>query len=210
MMKRLTIIITVLFLIGCQSVDSSQIPLDTGVIKTEAVRTAIAEITVQAILNPTSPAPTLTSSPPPEDKAIGPAESVETPISSNNEIQIESTAAHIEPVYACAIDLSASLPKDGPQPAGERIEKIWVIRNSGNVAWTAENVRIKWVGGVNLCDQDCLDWRGPVKPGDEYSLRIDLSIPALPTNKTQLVEWGLVNPANEIFCKLYYLIPYVY
>ena len=210
MMKRFAIIITVLFLIGCQSVDSSKIPLDTGIIKTEAVRTAIAEITVQAILNPTSPSSTLTSSPPPEDKAIGTAESTETPISSKNEIQIESTAANVEPVYACAIDLSASLPKDGPQPAGEKIEKTWVIRNSGNVVWSPENVRIKWVGGVNLCDQDCQDWSGQIKPGDKYIVKIDLSMPALPTNKIQLVEWGLVNPANEIFCKLYYVIPYVY
>jgi hypothetical protein len=201
-MKRIAIIITVLFLIGCQSVESSQITLDTGMIKTEAVRTAIAEITVQAILNPTSPAVTLTSVPIPEAKEIA-IQSTETP--NFQEVEIP-----VEPVYACSIDQSASLPKDGPQPAGEKVEKIWVIRNSGNVAWNAENVKIKWVGGVNLCDQDCQDWSGQVKPGDEYTLKIDLTMPSIATNKVQIVEWGLVNPANEIFCKLYYLIPNVY
>lgn len=207
-MKRFVIIFTALLLIGCQSLESRQAPLDTGMIKTEAVRTAIAEITVQAILNPATPAATLTRSPLPKETAS--TESTGTPTYQENEIQVEQTSVPVEPVYACVIDMDASLPKDGPQPAGEKIAKTWVIKNSGNVAWAAENVRIKWVGGVNLWDQDCIEWTGQVKPGDKYIVKIDLSMPSLPTNKVQIVEWGLVNPENEIFCKLYYMIPNVY
>lgn len=138
MMKRFAITITVLFLIGCQSVDSSQIPLDTVMIKTEAVRTAIAEMTVQAILNPTPLMATVISSPIPNNSG---EETTETLTPTREEIKIEVTAAPVEPIYVCAIDLAASLPKDGPQPAGEKVEKTWVIWNSGNVAWTSENVR---------------------------------------------------------------------
>jgi hypothetical protein len=177
-------------------------------IKTEAVRTAIAEITVQAILNPATPTATLTKSLLPNETS--PAQLTGTPTFQESEIQVEQTSVPVESVYACVIDMGASLPKDGPQPAGEKIAKTWAIKNSGNVTWVAENVRIKWVGGVNLCDQDCMEWSSPVKPGDKYVVKIDLSMPSLPTNKVQIVEWGLVNPANEIFCKLYYLIPYVY
>ncbi|MBM3136588.1 MAG: hypothetical protein FJZ98_00185 [Chloroflexi bacterium] len=100
--------------------------------------------------------------------------------------------------------------KMGLRELVKKIKKTWVLRNSGNLDWTAENVKIKWVGGINLCDQDCLDWNGQVKPGGKYTLVIELSMPSIPTNKTQIVAWGLVNPSNEIFCKLYYLIPYVY
>lgn len=209
-MKRFIIIAIALFLVGCQSFKPSQTPLDIGMIRTEAVQTAIAEMTVQAILNPTPLIATITSSPLPTDFGEKAAETTETPTPTTEEIIIKSTAVPIEPLYACSIDQAASHPNDGPQPAGEKIEKIWGIRNSGNVAWTSENVRIKWVGGVNLGEQDCLDWSSQVGPGDEYTVRLDLSMPALPTNKTQIVEWGLVNSANEIFCKLYYLIPYVY
>lgn len=210
MMKYHIIFLSALLLIGCQRVEPDSIPLDMSVIKTEAVQTAIAEITVQAILNPALPLAAITSSPIPKGLDTETAEITETPNSTEVEIQVELTEVPVKPVYACVIDLSASLPKDGPQPAGEKIEKSWVIRNSGNVAWTTENVRIKWVGGVNLYDQDFLDWSGQVQPGDEYSIKINLSMPAHPTNKMQIVKWGLINPANEIFCKLYYLIPYVY
>jgi hypothetical protein len=210
MMKRFIIITIALLLAGCQGDEPGQSPLDIGMIKTEAVQTAITEMTVQAILNPTPLMATLTSSPVPEDIEDSDAEKTETPTFNLDETRFEPTVTPFEPVYACAIDVSASLPKDGPQPAGNEFEKTWVIRNSGNVSWTTENVRIKWVGGVNLCDQDCLDWSRQVKPGDKYTLRIDFSMPALPTNKAQIVEWGLINPANEIFCKLYYLVPYVY
>ena len=209
-MKRFVIIFMAMFLVGCQGDKPSQIPLDVGMIRTEAVQTAIAEITVQAILNPAPTIATLTSSPLPKGFGEEAVETTVTPTSTTDEINIEATVTPIEPLYACTIDQAASLPNDGSQPAGEKIEKIWVIRNSGNVAWTTENVRIKWVGGVNLGDQDCLDWSGQVKPGDKYSIKINLSMPALPTSKMQIVEWGLVNSANEIFCKLYYLIPYVY
>jgi len=207
-MKRIVIIFTALLLIGCQRVDVGQAPLDTGMIKTEAVRTAIAEITVQAILHPATPAVSITSSPSATKIVI--TQSTGTPTSQNIANQVEQTPIPFEPVYACVIDTDASLPLDGPQRAGEKVEKTWVIRNSGNVDWMAENVRVKWIGGVNLCEQDCIEWSGQVKPGGSYMLKIELSMPVLPTDKPQIVAWGLVNPENEIFCKLYYLIPNVY
>lgn len=209
-MKQVVIFFIALVLAGCQSHKSNQPLLDTGMIRTEAVRTAIAEITVQAILNPATPMATLTSSPRPKDFEVETANPMGTLTLTPMTIGKDSTATPFEPVYACSIDLSASLPRDGPQPVGKKIEKTWVIRNSGNVTWTSENVRIRWVGGVNLCDQDCLDWSGKVEPGDKHSIKINLTMPDQPINKLQIVEWGLVNQENEIFCKLYYLIPYVY
>lgn len=119
-MKHLAIFLTVLILIGCHNRGSGETPLDTGMIKTEAVRTAIAEITVQAILNPQPPLATTTNTPYPNDVEMNSVDLIETPPSFESEIEIETTDIPVAPVYACTIDMDASLPKDGPQRIGEK------------------------------------------------------------------------------------------
>lgn len=208
---NLSLVFLVLILTGCQSPESPAAPVDLGAIKTEAVQTAMAEITVQAILNPSPTLQPLQSTPLPsattsaELAGSGTDEALATA-----EVSPTATATPVPPVYACQIDKTQSLPEDGPQPAGAEIEKVWVIRNSGNVAWTSGNVNIKWVGGVNLCEKDCLEWEGVVNPGETIRLTVDLAVPKMPLDKMQIVQWGLVNSDKEIFCKLYYQIPYVY
>jgi hypothetical protein len=178
-------------------------------IKTEAVQTAIAEITVQAILNPTPISLVKTIAPSVQDQVSETPDSLlqtDTPEAP----MVSPTPPLPEPVYSCAIDQSLSLPQDGPQPAGIRLQKTWVVKNTGNVAWTSENIEMKWLGGVNLGDSDVIGWPHSIKPGETYAFKIDMIIPERPTDKMQIVEWGLVNQNKDIFCKLYFLIPSIY
>jgi len=69
-------------------------------------------------------------------------------------------------------------------------------------------VKMKWVGGVNLSKEDQVDLSKITKPGDTIELSVSITIPGKVTSKMQIMEWALVNPRNEIFCKLYYLISY--
>jgi hypothetical protein len=207
-LQRFTTLAFSLLLFGCQSSSSEQPALDTGMIKTEAVQTAVAEMTVQAILNPTSNAIIQTDIP--ADKMGETPEPLPTQIETPGKIIASPTAPLPEPVYACNINLSLSLPVNGPQPAGAEITKKWVVKNTGNVAWNSENVKFKWVGGVNLSDSDSMELQGVIKPGDTQEFTMIMQLPEKPSNRNQIIEWGLVNQENQIFCKLYYLISSTY
>lgn len=170
-------------------------------------QTAIAEITVQAILNP-SPTSEIKNSTPVPDGEISSVSSAPT-ISPSATLEVASPTPEV-PLYTCEIDYFRSLPEDGPQKAGAQIRKTWVIRNTGNTAWSGSNVEIKWVGGINLCDRDSIEWSAEVKPGETFAFNLDLAMLAMATDKLQIVQWGLVDPAKNVFCKLYFVIPYTY
>jgi len=206
-MKYLVTVLILFLLSACQGQSPVQEPLDMGLIKTEAVQTAIAEITVQAILNP-SPTIEINNSTPVPDGGV---ESVASATTANPSATLEAPSpTPLVPRYTCEIDHTRSLPEDGPQKAGTQVRKTWVIRNTGNIAWSGSSVEIKWVGGTNLCDKECIEWSAEVKPGETFIFDLDLAMPAKLTDKPQIVQWGLVDPANNVFCKLYFVVPYTY
>lgn len=206
-MKCFKVLLICLLMSACQAQPPVQEPVDMGVIKTEAVQTAIAEITVQAILNPSPTVEMVQSTPMPEDGVVSVA--LEETASPSPTLALASPTPFI-PLYTCEIDHSQSLPEDGPQKAGSQVRKTWAIRNTGNTAWSGSSVEIKWIGGVNLCDKDCVEWPVEVKPGETFTIDLDLAMPAKATDKPQIAQWGLVDPANNVFCKLYFVVPYTY
>lgn len=207
MKKRFFILmIFILILAGCAKNDQEDMVLDTQAIKTEAVQTAVAEITIQAILNP-SPTPIAAAATP---------EPVQTQTSEIEEGQVPLedakptlTLTPVVEIYSCEIDESKSQPANIPQKASAEFIKTWTVRNTGNIAWSSANVRLKWVGGINLSDADQVDWLHRIEPGQTVELNVDIRVPNKKTVKSQVVGWGLVNEQNEIFCKLYLVIPYV-
>lgn len=204
--RLLSILFLLMILAGCSPAPQSAPPMDAAAIRTEAVRTAVAEMTAQAILHPPTEAATATIAPMPEATATPQPNAAEN---SDTEGLVSKDAPG-ELIFACEIDQARSLPPDGPQPADASQEKTWLVRNSGSAPWTSQTVRLKWVGGMRLCPDDRQAWMGKVMPGETVLLSVKMQMPAEATDKPQIVEWGLVNPQNEIFCKLYYQIPYIY
>jgi len=198
-----------LLLLGCANQNHDQSPVDPQAIQTEAVQTALAEMTVQAILNP-SVTPSIATDTPQPNQSPGSESELSASSEDYSEIDIPPviTETPIEEIFRCEIIMDQSLPGDGAQPAGAEIDKSWVVKNTGNVFWTNDKVKMKWVGGVNLGKEDQVDLSKITKPGDTIELSVSITIPGKVTSKMQIMEWALVNPRNEIFCKLYYLISY--
>lgn len=206
-MKCLKVLFIILLMTACQAQPPVQEPVDMAMIKTEAVQTAIAEITVQAILNPSPTTGINISTPMPE----GEVETITNSAIASPSANLEAPSpTPLVPRYTCEIDHTRSLPEDGPQKAGAQVRKTWAIRNTGNTAWSGSTVEIKWVGGINLCDKECVEWPAEVKPGETFIFDLNLVMPAKTTDKPQIVQWGLVDPANNVFCKLYFVVPYTY
>jgi hypothetical protein len=220
-LRKLTIgaaLIAVLLVSACGTGEPQEPTPDENAIKTQAVQTAMAELTVQAALSPpeTPLPPTLTPLPTATldtDTAQPAGGSSSSSGSSSGGSSPPATPAWSSLVYKCAV--IDEFPLDEPQPTGASYDKHWIIKNMGKVTWTAGDFYVKWTGGDNLSGavRGNLTFNLPhdVAVGETVDIFVDIDIPINPKiYPGYITNFGIVNDNGEVFCKFYHHITTVY
>ena len=220
-LKKLTFgaaLIAVLLVSACGTGEPQEPTPDIDAIKTQAVQTAMVEMTVQAALSPskTSLPPTLTplSTATLDTDATQPAGgSSSSSGSSSGGSSVPATPAWSSLVYKC--DVIDEFPLDEPMPTGANYDKHWIVKNIGKVTWTVADYYVTWTGGDNLSGavRGSLNYNLPhdVGVGKTVDIFVDIDLPINPEPYPGLVtNFGIVNDNGEVFCKFYHHITVVY
>jgi len=204
-------------LAACAPDTAAQPTLDIAAIQTWAVETAVMEITVQAILHPTS-------TPIPETVLPSPAvisdTAVPVPASSGTGgnsgggsggtggTSGSSLATRTPDVYICKVETQD--PPDKPQMTGANYDMVWTIRNTGIVTWNTSEYYVKWLGGSDLSPSHTYPLPDDVTPSGTVDIVVDIQIPTEPMTELQVTRWGIVNDNGDVFCKFFHAIPSTY
>jgi len=78
---------------------------------------------------------------------------------------------------------------------GQRLEKSWKVRNSGQCDWGPE-YRFRWTGGTHLAAQDEFALY-PAAAGGEAAIVIPMIAPTVPGEYTS--DWRAVSPLGVLF-----------
>ena len=191
---------------------------DTVAIRTQAVETAVSEMTLQALLNPTATLvptntllPTATSS---EATTTPKPVSGSGSGSSSGTVSTRAPTAVVMQTWATKQDwcqLVSEDPLEYAQPAGWNFDKVWTLRNLGTNTWTVGVYNVVWTGGENW-SYGATSYPLPhdVKPKETVKILIDVQVPSGVTDQLRVTRWGIANDKGEVFCKFYHTIPSTY
>jgi hypothetical protein len=183
-----------LLLAACGPTETPEPTPDADMIRTAAVLTVEAELTQQALLNPTA---TNTVSPTPEPS---PTSEVPTlmPIGEGTQAAGESgttpalqTATQAPPPGATAPDKAewvSNSPADGTtlQP-GQRFEIRWTVKNSGTTTWNT-SYSVRFFSGNITTDKSLYNLRSETKPDGTAEIIVDATAPNDTRRLFHLVE----------------------
>lgn len=205
----LFLLIAVLILSGC----SSLIPGNQGVqpvaltatfdaMVNAALQAAIAELTQEALLNP-SATNTLTPVPPTATYTqTASVTSTFTPIPPTS-TPLPPTATSSPTVTATRSDfncqvVSFSPPIDRVYPSGGDFDGRWTFKNTGSEVWNKDNVDFVYLSGTKFQEHvDSVDLSTSISNGEEVQLIVDMLAPK--SSGTYTATWGLKKD-NLVFC----------
>jgi hypothetical protein len=109
----------------------------------------------------------------PVEESVREAFIVENP-PDKDELVLEEGCLDVVPVA------DATIPDGETLEPGQSFTKIWRVRNSGTCAWRADLGELWWtfVEGNQMDGPDRVTVAGPVSPGDEVDVEVDLTAPA--------------------------------
>jgi hypothetical protein len=192
-----------MLLAACGPTETPEPTPDPDMIRTAAVLTVEAELTQQALLNPTA---TNTVSPTPEPS---PTSEVPTlmPIGEGTQAAGESGTTTLPQVAtqapapgATAPDKAAwvsNSPADGTtlQP-GQRFEIRWTVKNSGTTTWNT-SYSVRFFSGNITTDKNLYNLRSETKPDGTAEIIVDATAPTTPGD--YFTWWKLTNDQGVNF-----------
>jgi hypothetical protein len=202
---------------GCAPKASMEPTLDINSIRTQAVQTAVMEITVQAVLNPTiTPVPaTIVPIPAAVENTAVPVSVSGGSGGSSGGSSGSSGGSSGTPiptwtpdVYIC--EYVTQNPLDKPQMTGANYDMVWSIRNTGVATWNTSEYYVKWLGGSDLSPNHTYPLAKNVAPFESVDIVVDIQVPTNPTDDMQVTRWGIVNDNGDVFCKFFHAIPSTY
>jgi hypothetical protein len=202
-----TVFATVLLMTACGTGESGEPTPDINAIRTEAVKTAMVEMTVQAALSPTDTAPPPTMTPLPtatlNTGAAQPAAGSSSSGSSGSSgaIVTAGPTATLDP-YVC--EYITEDPLDGPQTTGANYDKTWTFRNVGTATWTASGYYLKWVSGPDISYQHIYKIPHDVAPYQTVKFSIDVAVPSNPISEgiAYVDYWQLISDNGDVVCNM--------
>lgn len=180
---KVTLLFGVLILaVGCTpaptqtpTMDEQALAETLQVARTEAAQTVVAEITADALRNPSAtptntPLPTMTATSLPTNTPV-PVLPTATP---RPVITITNTPA----AYQCAVELQVpEFGKDFPPRAD--FDAKWVVKNTGIETWDASGMDYFYSSGARMEKHgDRFDLPKTVKPGETVEIVVDMLAPA--------------------------------
>ena len=203
------LIMAVVALSACTQKDASEEATpDLGVVKTQAVQTAVSQMTADAATGeeaPTSQLPTI------------------TPIATTNAVVIPTATVYVSSgggsgsggtssgtpiptstpdVYIC--EVVGQSPLDGNQYVGADLDVYWTLKNVGAATWTAGTYYYHWTGYSDLSLSHSFTLTEDVPMYDTIQIMVDVKVPITPGQYR--TQWYMVNDNGENFCGFYYYV----
>lgn len=209
------ILIMVLFVSACTAAGEGEPTPDLDAIRTEAVKTAMVEMTVQAALAPTKTSlpPTLTPLPTATLSSDAAQPAGGSSSSSGGSSSGGSSGAQVPTwtpdVYRC--EYVTQVPLDGPQMTGWNYDMIWTLRNVGTAVWNTVNYYVKWTGGDDLSPKHIYKLPHDVGYYETVDILIDIAVPPSPVLfPGYTTNWAIINDNGEVMCQFYHHITLTY
>jgi hypothetical protein len=216
----LLVLLSVLLAACGMAADQEPTP-DVVAIKTQAVETAMAEMTVQAALNPSAtplpptitPLPTATRFTQTPMAASGSSSGGSTSGGSGGGGSKLATRTPTWPSwssddYRC--EFVDQYPYDQAQKAGTEYDIVWTVRNIGDRKWWTNLTEVVRLSGAEIAPYKSYQLPKNVNPGETVQIRVDIHLPTNPTEQMLTTEWGIKNDQGTVFCRFYHSIPRLY
>lgn len=171
----------------------------------DAMKTAIGEITRQALLNPSA---TYTFTPLPATNTPIPSPTPITPTPTFTEVPptytpLPPTATTTPSVSPTRSDFNCQLVSSSPSfnqtyPPGGDFDGRWTFKNTGSEIWDKDKVDFLFIRGTRFQENvDKLDLTANVDKGDSIEFIIDMLAPR--STGTYSATWGLKKD-DVVFC----------
>lgn len=171
----------------------------------ESMKTAISEITQQALLNPSA---TYTFTPLPPTNTPIPSATPITPSPTFTEIPptetpLPPTATTTPTITPTRSDFNCQLVSSSPAlnqvyPPGGDLDGRWTFKNTGSEVWDKDKVDFLFISGTRFQEHvDKLDLTTNVNKGDSIEFIIDMLAPK--SAGTYSANWGLKKD-DIVFC----------
>ena len=217
-MKRILIgvaLLSILLGASCGAAETKEPTPDVNAIKTEAVKTAMAEMTVQAALSPSktapppTPLPTATLNTDAAQPAAG-ASAPTAPSTGGSGTSGTPIPTWTPDPYAC--EYVTEDPLDGPQMTGWNYDKTWTFRNVGTNTWTVADYYIKWDKGDDISPQHIYKIPHDVAPYETVVFTVDVIVPITPITEGVAYTdyWQLISDNGEVVCSFNNVITRTY
>ena len=214
-----TMFTAVLLLTACGTGESSEPTPDINAIRTEAVKTAMVEMTVQAALSPTETSPPPTMTPLPTATLNSGAAQPSTGSSSSGSTSSGSSGSSgaivtagptsTPDIYIC--EFVDQKPLDGPQMTGWIYDVVWTFRNVVTAKWTKADYYVMWTGGADLSPTHIYKLPKDVGYYETVDIAVDITVPPSPVGVPgYITKWALVNNNGEQICNFYHQITLTY
>ena len=213
-MKRTMMMVSMLLLLGIvfsactQNAELPEATPDLGAVKTQAVLTAVSQMTADADEASEEQAkenPTITPLPTKETQAtvVVPTATTKASGGSGGTTYSGSPVPTWTPdVYAC--EVVGQTPLDGNQYVGADVDVYWTLKNTGVVTWKAGTYYYHWTGYEDMSPTHLFYLQEDVAPYETVQVMVDVHVPiAIGKYRTQ---WYLVNDNGENFCGFYYYV----
>jgi hypothetical protein len=200
--------IAIIFLVafsGCTPKNIDAPEPDFDLVRTQAVQTAVMQITADAVLHPkTTPSSELSAA---TDEGETSQQTVGNSQDKGNTSQSDPTPASLDnDEYACQVESEPQYPSENSRGTGETYTGIWRIRNTGSAIWRSDQVTAEWVGGAHLCTRDRIELGWNIHSGESVEIRVPILVPDSLSSTPKMMAWGLVDGNGRIFCKFYTFI----
>jgi len=210
----------VILVSACTIGGSGEPTQDINTIRTEAVQTAMVEMTVQAALSPSetplpptlTPLPTATLSSNAAQPAAGSSSSSSSSSGGGGTSATAGPTATPDP-WKC--ELVDEYPYDIPQMTGWEYDRHFVLKNAGTSTWWGDVVYVKFDETCTVCEnisyQKKFFINKNVVPGDKVDIAIDIDVPTRPKEfPGYTMAWDMYNDNGEIFCEFWNNVPSTY
>ena len=210
------VLIAVLLFSACAPKAAAEPTPDLVLIRTQAVQTAVAEMTVQAALNPTATSVPATLTP-------LPTATVGTPVpasgssggSTGGSGGSTGTKAPAATPDAWKCRIIDEFPLDKPQMTGWEYDRHWIIKNIGTATWWANDVFVEFDETCTICEnityQDKFYINKNVLPGDTVDIVVDIDVPTSPVSLPGFtMAWNMESGQAGLICEFWNNIPSTY
>ena len=211
-------LVMLLLVTSCRGTNKEPTP-DISAVQTEAVMQVLAQLTVDAALNPTdTPIPaTMASLPTAIPVNITPSPTIKHNSSGGDTSSSGSSGTAI-PTWtpdAWKCEIVDEYPLDVPQIAGWEYDRHWIIKNIGTTTWWANDVYVEYDETCTSCQnityQTKFYIKENVEPGDTIDIFVDMDVPTSPVEfPGYTMAWNMISENGGLICEFWNNIPSTY
>ncbi|HEX2981531.1 MAG TPA: NBR1-Ig-like domain-containing protein [Anaerolineaceae bacterium] len=167
-------------------------------VQTQAVQTAIAEMTLNAPTATPTLEPTATLQP---TATLAPTQVLPTATATYRPITASATATGTPVAMGCTV--TEQSPANGTDlKPGADFDARWTVKNTGSQTWAADSMDFSYVTGQTKMHTggDTLDLKQDVPSGGTYTIVLDMTAPS--NSGTYTTSWALVGGGSGTLCTL--------